>query len=620
MKNKLVTFSTIFLSVIICQPQLPFRGTIKTAKMLERQGDLDNAIAIYKGILENKPDHYQAIINLKNLYKNNQLYDQGISFLTNQIRIDSMNISHNIDLLELYFLDGQKIQFDELWSSSLKRYKKNKSYYRLLNKIFTKYNLEKNIKELSFNGRNEFGNSFLAFDIGVYYQSKNEYTLAMNEFGIELLNNMKNYSRVERRILMMSDDKESHEIIKSKLLVILTEKPDLISKILCAFYFKLQQFDNAFQIKKKYSKGNINDLNDWIKFASNLDKEKQFKYSAKAYNYVIDKNMDNKITETALLGLAKAFENQILLEENKSLINFSYNHNTFFKDPFKSKNNLSLENLSSSLILYDSLITSIKDQSILSEVCYRLGEVQFKIIHDFDNSLLLFQKALNASPNRLMKQKIIIRIIDTHIAKGNPKKGKRFLLENKNFLTYNQVKEKSILCNMFMRNSSELVLSIDSVLSEIDLENPLFNDLMELKIFFSKYYSADNQNKSALTYFMKSEFYVKQKKIGDAINQLVYLIDNHPNSNIISLAILRISLLYYKIGEYEKTIKYSSYLQNTEFEDQGIILSGQTYQYELNELNKALNNYMKIINEFPQSIFFEPIRFHVRKLKEEEKI
>ena len=125
MKNKLVTFSIIFLSVIICQPQLPFRGTIKTAKMLERQGDLDNAIAIYKGILENKPDHYQAIINLKNLYKNNQLYDQGISFLTNQIRTDSMNISHNIDLLELYFLDGQKIQFDELWSSGLKRYKKN---------------------------------------------------------------------------------------------------------------------------------------------------------------------------------------------------------------------------------------------------------------------------------------------------------------------------------------------------------------------------------------------------------------------------------------------------------------------------------------------------------------
>jgi tetratricopeptide (TPR) repeat protein len=173
---------------------------------------------------------------------------------------------------------------------------------------------------------------------------------------------------------------------------------------------------------------------------------------------------------------------------------------------------------------------------------------------------------------------------------------------------------------MFTKSSFEVILYIDSLISEIGLENSFFNDLMELKVFLNKYNSQDDNNRMALKYFMKSEFYMKQKKIGDAINELVYLVKNYPESKIVSLAILRLSLFYYKVEGYEESLKFSSLLQNTEFEDQGIILSGQIYQYKLDRPDEALSNYMKIINEFPQSIFFEPLRFHVREIKKEKNI
>jgi len=619
-KNKFILFFIVFSAILICQVQLPFRGTIKTAKMLERQGDLNSAIAIYKGILEKEPGHYQAIINLKNLYEKNQLYDQGISFLTKQIEKDSLNISYSLDLVELYFLNEQNEESNATWASGLKSFKKNKAYYRLLYKFFTKYDLKKNIETLLYNGRDQFENSFLAFENGVYNQSKNNYISAMNEFSMDLLNNKNNYNRVSRQILMMSDHKASHTIIESELLKIVNRRPDIISKILCDFYFKIQKFENSFEIKKTYTSKNINELNSWIKFASNLNKEKQFKYASEAYNYVIKENINTRMTETALLGLAKTFENQILPEMDESLIEYSLNHNIFFKDPFQSKNYLSLENLTSSLTLYDSLIVSIKNQNILSEVCYRLGEVQFKILHDFDTALLYFEKALRAKPNKLLKQMVITRIVDIYIAKGDPEKGKQFLLLNKNNLTSNQIAEKSILCDMFTTSSFEVILYIDSLISEIGLENSFFNDLMELKVFLNKYNSQDDKNRMALKYFMKSEFYMKQKKIGDAIKELVYLVKNYPESKIVSLAILRLSLFYYKVEGYEESLKFSSLLQNTEFEDQGIILSGQIYQYKLGRPDEALSNYMKIINEFPQSIFFEPLRFHVREIKKEKNI
>ena len=161
--------------------------------------------------------------------------------------------------------------------------------------------------------------------------------------------------------------------------------------------------------------------------------------------------------------------------------------------------------------------------------------------------------------------------------------------------------------------------------SKLDDCNILKNNAFKYKVgskdvlvqFGEDEYIEYHENKK---YFIKSEFYRKQKNVGDAINELVYLIKNYPESKIVSLAILRLSLFHHKVGEYKESLKYSSLLKNTEFEDQGIILSGQIFQYNLNEPDKALSNYMRIINEFPQSIFFEPIRFHVREMRKGKNI
>ena len=54
--------------------------TIKTAKMLEKKGDVEAAISIYEDILTRKPNHRQSIKNLKNIYLKYLMYDKGIEF------------------------------------------------------------------------------------------------------------------------------------------------------------------------------------------------------------------------------------------------------------------------------------------------------------------------------------------------------------------------------------------------------------------------------------------------------------------------------------------------------------------------------------------------------------
>ena len=53
-------------------------------------------------------------------------------------------------------------------------------------------------------------------------------------------------------------------------------------------------------------------------------------------------------------------------------------------------------------------------------------------------------------------------------------------------------------------------------------------------------------------------------------------------------------------------------------EDRGIILAGQIYETKYLDVEKAMEQYMRILDEFPESIFSEPIRYHIRTLQQTE--
>ena len=620
MKIKIsILFYLVFGAILLSQSQSSFNGAIRTARMLERQGDIDAAISVYKGILEKKPNHYQTLNSLKNLYKNNQLYNEGIQFLEDRTTKNPDNISINLDLVEFYFLNEQNEESEKIQNVGLQRFN-NKSYYRQLTALLIKYGSEDDFVSILNRGRSQFGKSFLAYEAGLYYQVKKDYGSAMNQFMLYILNEEKRSSLIERRILQMSDEKEALGIIKSKLTSFAEKKPRIILNILCDLYFKQQDYLLAIQTKESWTSSGNKDLESWLKFANSLNREKQFQHAAYAYNFILDNTINSKITEKALLGLAKTFEDQILPFNENFLISFFYDDNIFFKYPFASANSISIENLKASLSLYDSLTTSIKNPALRTEVYYRLGEVQFRILHDFDKALKLYTMALKGSTKKSLTSSIKLRIADTYIAKGNPEKAKKFILDSKHEALSSEMQERIILTDLFTKNPDEVLSLIDTILVEIGPKGLLFNDLMELKTILNKYNLNDENNEFSIQHFLKSEFLIRQKKTGDAINELIYLINNYPDSKIAPLANLRISLLNYKIDNFEESLHFALSLKNTEFEDLGIILTAHIYELKLSNTDEALKNYMKIINDFPQSLHFEPVRYHVRKINQGKNI
>ena len=588
---------------------------MKTADFLEKRGDIDGALAIYEDILNKNPNNNISIQKIKSLLVKYERFDDGIDFIKSRIKKNPNNYRLYTELGEIYFLNNDQEEAEKIWSTSLSKFKNNKSYYRNMISIYGKYGLNEALEIILNQGRKIFGKAFLSYESGVYFQSLRTYDKAMNQYILYLINEPKQMGIIERRILLMSDEEDAVKIIEDKLIKASEKNPREILDILSEFYFKQQDYEKAFENKKRWSKLVSNSNDKWLKFANELRKESQFSLSIKSYNYILNKNPHSQIAGKTLLGLAQTFEDQIIPPNENSLIPFFFDNNIFFENPFQLHSSISNEHLSSSIALYDSILVTMKKTPLLAEAFFKLGEIQYQILQDFDKAHLLYNNALKNFPNEKLKLQIIQRIADVLIAKGQLKGAENFLLTQLQTNPMPKIEQKKVLID-FLSNKPDSTLEIvNNILFDLVPLDPVFNDFMELKSIIAKYYSENEVDQRAFTHFIQSEIFIRQNKLGNSIEELQYIKNELKESKIVSLVNLRLSLLFYRLKSYENALELAQSLQDTDLADKGIILTGQIYELKLFKPEKALDYYMKILDEFPRSIFLEPIRYHIREMQ-----
>ena len=596
-------------------------SSMKTARIYEMNKDWDSAISIYKDIISKSPNNFQAIRNLKNIYKKGQRYDDGINFLKYYLNRNPKDIQLHIELGEFYYLKEEMSLAKKVWSDGINNFKSNKSYYRILLSTYDKYSLEKEIFNMIKKGRTSFGKSFLAQELGSYYQRRKDYKKAIDEYILTLLSNTGSGSTVSRRILMMSDDSEAKGIIEIKLLETSTKYPDILLPTLADHYFKHGDYFNSYNTYLEWADKGFFNAKKWLDFANSLRKEESYSFSIKAYEFALKQDLRGYQVGEALLGLAKTFEDQISPIEEKDIIPFFYNDNMFFADAFQLYSKISPENLQSSLAIYDSILVSIPESSLITEAQFRLAEIQYRIIGDFDKSSTLYMTALSQNPPIELTKKIVLRIGDVLLAKGNFNEAISFLDSIYSVYKMPEVKNKLVETHLFSGRPDTVLMIINEIFSTINPTNNTFNDLMEIRDIINHYYSeVDETSKTAFIEFLKSEYLLKQGKISEASQLLDYIIKNNKDSELVPLISLRRATVLMRLKKFDQALSQVQSIENTIFADRSIIMSGQIYEQIYNNTQKALAYYMRIINDYSDSIYSEPIRYHIRRLNNIEKI
>ena len=513
MNKKFIIMIIYYFSTVYAVEQHSINSSIKTAKMLEKKNELESAISIYKDLLIKDPLNRIAIRNIKSIYKKQKLYDEGILFIKERINKYPNDYENYIYLGELYFLNLQDLEAVSLWRVSIDKFQDQRPFYRLMLSTYFRFNLDNEIEFLLETGRNQFGKSFLSYELGTYYQSRNDFDKAMDQFLINLLNDSHQNNVIERRILMMSDDETSLPVIEKKLIDAEMEHPEITLNILSEFYFKQQKYQKSYDTKLKWADHVENSINSWFRFAEQLREENQSELSINAYNYILAHKLHGNLIGKALYGLAKTFESQIIPYEKTNLIPYFFDNNIFFHNPFVEVPEFSNENLKLSLKIYDSLLVTLPNSHLSSEVYFSLGEIQYRILNDFDQSLNLLNKALQHNPKRKLKIKIFERIADVMISKGLSKEVVAFLDRKLNYEDSHKLNMKKILVYFLYEPPKVTLKKIDDLILGLNPLNQDFNDLMELKNILMQGSKGDSTNLKAFSKFIKSEQYLRQQKV-----------------------------------------------------------------------------------------------------------
>jgi len=586
------------------------------ATKIERSGNIEYAEKIYKRILLNQPSHQPSYFQLKNIYTKNGDSKSGIILIETWLINNPNDHQSQLALGEFYFRNQQQAKAIEIWNDFKETKLINKTMFRLLFHTYVKFGQTESMESIALKGREKFNEPhFLSIDLASYYQSRLTFDRALNELMILTLYQKQYIRYATDRILIMSDDKESHSLIDSTLNANLEINP-LLREVLAGFYYKTAQFSKSFDQYQLIAKNNKN--NEWINFAENLRKEKQYELSIRAYHMMLEdlNSSDPKLIGKILLGLGKSYEDQIIRSKSKLKFVKWFPENNFFNNQFIQSPDIDNAPLANSLEHYQSVLALLPNSNSTARVHYRLAQMQSRIMRDYEGAKSSFETALKTNPSNELKNLIYFDLGNLLIFSGRYEEAANYfkpeLGEKVSNRTIGYI--NSLLYDVKM---DSVIAYLDSTILTIDPNHKYFNDLFEIHDVIVNYYiDGTRDDKEAFKLFFIAESLINEYKIQNAVELLEKIRIDFSDALITPLVTLRLAFISVDLNEYEKSIQYALAMENTLLKDWGLALAGEVEENFLGNSENALKYYYRLLSECSTSLLSEPIRIHVRKISQ----
>ena len=613
---------SILLGQITVMPQR--RDLIQNALLMERKGDIERARTLYEDMLRENPGNRQAYQRLKEILKRIGELDSAAQLVEFWIDLNPNDLQAYIELGEIVFLKKDKISAAKIWHDFEMTYGTNKSIYRMLVHAFSRLGLTEEMERLVKRGRSKLGQKdMLALDLANYYYSRQTYDRALDEYLIYIIEHPQQEKLVTDRVLLMSDDPENHLLIEKKLISSLENNHLIINKLLAGYYFKTSRYNEALNTHRSMGLDKNSDFNRWLLLAANLRKESQYDLSIKAYQELLDLELEipPKIIGEALLGLGKTYEDQLLPNIPNNLLVGFYPDNLFFENGFLKISSRSRESLEKTFELYKRVLQELPASSFSPKAHFRLGEIQFKITRDFDGARASYLSALASRPDNNLRENILLRIGDTFIAEGNLIAARNHFKvqhrNNNNSISPFTMKEIQLTFLTGTIDTAKTVL--DSVIVNSLPNDKYFNDLMELQDIIAQHYTFGSKtDKEALLQYSIAERFLQQYKLVEAAEMLAFIRENYPDVSILPTVMLRECLLRLLLEDVSISLNIAQLLEKTIFAPQGITIQGEINEQFFGDIDNAMKFYNNLLESYPMSMLAEPVRMRMRQLKTTE--
>ena len=234
---------------------------------------------------------------------------------------------------------------------------------------------------------------------------------------------------------------------------------------------------------------------------------------------------DPKFIGKILLGLGKAYEDQIIQKRSKLQFVKWYPENSFFNNQLIDPSLLiSNESLANSLEHYQSVLALLPNTQSSAEVHFRLAQIQSRIMRDFDAARSSFITALRLNPSPLLRTKIQEELGNLLIFSGKYDEAiSYFKPEGEERISYRTIAYVNSL--LYSAKIDSAVAYLDLNIFKTDPNLAYFNDIFEMHDLVVDYYAdGTREDKLAFELFFKAERLINEFDIDGAI-QLLEKID-----------------------------------------------------------------------------------------------
>ncbi|RMF08244.1 MAG: hypothetical protein D6762_06095, partial [Candidatus Neomarinimicrobiota bacterium] len=485
-------------------------GLKQQARLFQQNGDWEQALTLYRQIIQEHPEDVQSFRELVALLRRQELYPEMVRTLNRRLQRYPNDLQTQVELGEAYELAGHPDSAAVTWSAFESRYANNPTAIRMLAFLYSRLNKESELKALVQRGRDTFRDpGFMAQEMAQYYQQRRDFTQATREYLTLLEAQPKRESMIRQSVVLMGDRADDPAVIET----VLRSAPPSPARlrILAAFLYQQGRLNDAYALHETLGWQTSADVNRWLSFADNLRRDGYLQEALKAYQNVLRHrpNASPPALSRALMGMAQAFEKTILPREEQPTPFLG--ENRFFTPPYYPGMPDTAASLQAALSLYDSILVSLPDSRFSAMAHFRLGEIQFRVLKDSQAAIDNYQAVVRS--DRLDRERSLARqrIGQLYFLDGNWPGAAAYF--RRKIQSHSDLTLSYVLSQFFNRPLNEFADQLDSVLMVLDPSSADMNDLLEVQDLVQRYYTdGSEQDREAFAAWVGVEQFLWQNQ------------------------------------------------------------------------------------------------------------
>lgn len=595
---------------LLCQVDLNFENKFRLAQSYEQSGQLDKAENIFREIYELQSWNFTYFDALNKIFIKQKKYDESILLLENRIKSTPTDINLYGILGTTYYMMDNISNAYESWERGLNSNPNSYITYR----IIANYAIENRVFDKAIEIL-KIGKSFSADPVIFSFDLANIYSV-----------NMRFEEAAEEYCSLISLKPDQIGIVKSRLQNYVSRPGAIESTIvivkkyadqnkfpvfydLLSFCYSLGgMFNESLESIKQFDK-KVNAGGNYIfGFAQETYRSRQFEISAKAYKYIIDNYSGSPLLPIARIGYSRTLEEDLNTKVKNN--SESWKPVQLFKLRYETE-------YQSVINSYNQLANAYPDNSTHVEALFRIAEIFFKQLNKFPIADSLYDLVIQKSP------------FSNYTASSLLAKGKIALKEDR----IEDAKDFLIRSKQFEINDPQTIIEIKFYLGLLDfwsgdfsgslnklkeLLNNLNNDLANDTIEYSALISTSRKDSVNLARFAKADQFLFQNKLKESIIELKTLADN-PNLFVLNeFANYKLAEIFLATDDFSSAEEILAKLSNNQkssiLDDKSTFLLGMTFQFGLRDLQKAGIIYQKMLEKFPNSLYFDKAREYLNAI------